>query len=107
MEHETLTSFTERMARLERRMRCERRLWLGLGLGLLVTAGVAAQTPPPAPTVIRATRLEVVDEAGQVVFTVSAAKGGSAMLVQNSAGQPGIGVYASAKGGRLAVLNPE
>jgi hypothetical protein len=107
MEHETLTSIAGRMALLERRLRRERRVWLGIGLGVLVTVGIAAQTPPPAPTAIRATRLEVVDEAGQVVFTVSAARGGSTLLVQNSAGQPGVGVYASETGGRLAVLNAE
>jgi hypothetical protein len=107
MEHETLSNLAERLALLECRLRRKRRLWLALGLGLLATVGVAAQTPPPAPTVIRATRLEVVDEAGQVVFTVSATKEGSTMLVQNSAGRPGVGVYASATGGRLAVLNAE
>jgi hypothetical protein len=107
MAYKILSGIAARLALLQRRLRCERRLLLGLGLGLLTTVGVAAQTPPSTSTVIRTARLEVVDEAGQVVFTVSATRGEGSILLQNSAGQPGVGIYASPTGGRLTVLNAE
>lgn len=82
-----LTDMAERTAALEHRVRSDRRWLLGLGLSILAALSIAAQTAPSAPTVVRATRLEVVDAAGHVVFTVSASEKGGRLEVLNHEGQ--------------------
>src|SRR5215510_15089663 len=83
MRDDNLSVIAARLAALEYRVRWYQRLTLTLGLGLILAVSLAAQTVPAASDVLRARRLEVVDEAGKV----------------------GVTAYATASGGRLEVLN--
>ena len=85
----------------------KRCLALGLGALLIVGVSLAAQTPPATPTVLRTTRLEVVDAAGRVVVTAEAQKGGGALRVWNQSGKVGVGTYVTEAGGRVEVLTPD
>jgi hypothetical protein len=103
----TPTAIAERLAPLERHVRRYRRLSLGLGLLMLIGVCMAAQTPPDTSPVLRATRLEIVDDAGRVVFSAEAQKGGGMIRVLTQAGKAGVVVAATDLGGRLEVLNRE
>jgi len=83
MRDDNLSVIDSRLAALEGRVRWYQRLTLALGLGLVLAVSLAAQTVPSIADVLRARRLEVVDEAGKVGFTA----------------------YATAVGGRIEVLN--
>ena len=107
MGDEGLTITAKHLAVLEQRVCWYRYLSLGLGVLILLGVSLAAQTSSPAPTVVRATRFEVVDEAGQVVFTAEAHQGGGALHVWNTKGQPGLRAYATDRGGRVEVLDHE
>src|SRR5262245_19188693 len=107
MEEYTPAAIAGRLATLERRLRQYRRLSLGLGLLLLAGVSMASQTAPAPSPVVCSTRLEVVDEAGRVVFTAEAQKGGGTIRVFNQAGNAGVVAAATELGGRLEVLNRE
>src|SRR5712691_4584168 len=83
MRDDNLSVSAGRLAALECRVRWYQRLTLALGLGLVLGVSLAAQTVPSVADVLRARRLEVVDEAGKVGFTA----------------------YAQVVGGRIDVLN--
>jgi chromosome segregation ATPase len=80
-------------------------LLIGVMVGLTVGIGVAVQSAPSAPDVVRAARLEVVDAAGRVVFVAGAQANGSVVQLRSSDGEPGLSLYATDKGGHLRVLN--
>jgi hypothetical protein len=82
-----------------------RQLLIGVMVGLVAGIGMAVQSAPSVPEVVRAERLEVVDSAGRVVFVARAQDGGSVVRLWNSQGEPGLGLYATDKGGHLRVLN--
>jgi hypothetical protein len=107
MGEQTPQALYERLAILERRLRQYRRLSCGLGLLMLVGVSVAAQTLPATSAVLRTTRLEVVDDAGRVVFAAEAQKGGGVMRILSQAGKPAVVAAATEAGGRLEVLNRE
>src|SRR5215471_1472374 len=83
MQEDNLSVIAGRLTVLERRVRWYQRLTLTLGLGLVLAVSLAAQTVPAISDVLRARRLEVVDEAGKV----------------------GVTAYATVSGGRIEVLN--
>jgi hypothetical protein len=107
MEEYTPTAIAARLAVLERQVRRYRRLGLGLGLLLLAGVSMASQTSPAPSPVLRTTRLEVVDEAGRVVFAAEAQKGSGAIRLFNQAGKAGVVAAAADLGGHFAVLNRE
>jgi hypothetical protein len=82
-----LSVVDRRLAALECRVRWYRRLTLALGLGLLLGVSLAARTVPSVADVLQTRRLEVVDEAGKVGVTAYATAAGGRIEVLNNAGQ--------------------
>src|ERR1700740_3820496 len=72
MRDDNLSVIAGCLAVLERRVRWYQRLTPVLGLGLVLAISLAAQTVPAVSDVLRARRLEVVDEAGKVGVTAYA-----------------------------------
>ena len=87
MQDDNLSGLAGRLAALECRVRWYQRLTLALGLGLVLAVSLAAQTVPAVSDVLRARRLEVVDEAGKVGLTAYATASGGRLEVLNSAGR--------------------
>ena len=87
MRDDSLSVIAARLAALEYRVRWYQRLMLTLDLGLVLAVGLAAQTVPSVADVLRARRLEVVDEAGKVGFTAYATMVGGRLEVLNNAGR--------------------
>jgi len=87
MRDDNLSGSAGRLAVLERRVRWYQRLTLALGLGLLLGVSLAARTAPSVSEVFQVRRLEVVDEAGKVGFTAYATAVGGRIEVLNNAGR--------------------
>src|SRR5262245_9871784 len=87
MHDDNLSVIAARLEALEYRVRWYQRLTWALGLGLVLAVSLAAQTVPSVAEVLRARRLEVVDEAGKVGFTAYATAVGGRIEVLNNAGQ--------------------
>src|SRR5262245_24983364 len=87
MHDDNLSVIAARLEALEYRVRWYQRLTWALGLGLVLAVSLAAQTVPSVAEVLRARRLEVVDEAGKVGFIASATASGGRVEVLNNAGQ--------------------
>ncbi len=87
MWDDNLSVIASRLAALEGQVRWYQRLTLALGLGLVLGVSLAAQTVPSVADVLRARRLEVVDEAGKVGFTAYATAVGGRIEVLNSTGR--------------------
>ena len=87
MGDDNLSVIASRLAFLECQVRWYQRLTLALALGLVLGVSLAARTMPAVSDVLQARRLEVVDEAGKVGVTVYATAGGGRIEVLNNAGQ--------------------
>jgi hypothetical protein len=87
MGDDTLSVSARRLVALEGRVRWYQRLTLALALGLVLSVSLAARTMPAVSDVLQARRLEVVDEAGKVRVTAYATAGGGRIEVLNNAGQ--------------------
>jgi hypothetical protein len=96
---------TNRLRVLESRIRLYRRLLVGLSVILIAGISLAAQTALPTSSVVRAKRIEVVDEDGQAVLTAGARQEGGMLRVWTRDGKLGVGVEATHSGGRVTVLN--
>jgi hypothetical protein len=92
------------VAHLQRQGRVYRRLCLLL-LGLILL-GIAptGSAPVALPEVIRGTRLEIVNDAGQVVLRAAAEAGGTLQL-WNDNGTLSLSMRATPLGGRLEILD--
>ena len=87
MRHARWTTSGSRLTTLGCRS-CGHSRLLGLfGLVLLMGVGVAATTSPPVPAVMRAGRIEVVSDEGNVVFVARATDRGGRIEVVNVAGE--------------------
>jgi hypothetical protein len=72
---------------------------------MLLGVRVAAPSPAPPPETIRATRLEIVNEAGQVVWRAEARQSGGTMQLWSTAGKLSVAVHATPLGGYLEIFN--
>lgn len=87
MGHDTLSVIAARLAVLECRVRWYQRLMFALGLALVLGVSLAARTAPAISDGLQTRRLEVVDAAGKVGVTAYATAGGGRLEVLNNAGQ--------------------
>ena len=81
--------------------------WLGLALLVIVllAAGSTVSAPVAPPEVVRGTRLEIVNDAGQVVLRAEARPSGGALQLWNAQGTLSLALRTTSLGGRLEVLN--
>lgn len=107
MENQKQTVIADRLGTLERRVRLYHRLAIGFGLIVIAAACIAARNVDSKPTTIRATRLEIINEAGQVVLRAGFDTDGGTLRLWTHDGKLRFGAYATSKGGRLEVLNRE
>ncbi len=104
MENTNQAAFAKRLSTIERRVRLYHRLAIGLGLMVIASACIAARNVSSKPMTIRATRLDIVNEAGQVVLSVGFDIQGGTLRLWSHDGKLYFGAYATTKGGRLEVL---
>ncbi len=107
MENTNQAAFAKRLSTIERRVRLYHRLAIGLGLMVIASACIAARNVSSKPMTIRATRLDIVNEAGQVVLSVGFDTQGGTLRLRSHDGKLHFGAYATTKGGRLEVLTQE
>ena len=102
-----MTTTEERMEILEKQVRRQRR-W-NIGLGVLVVAGglMAAKGVQEVPDVIRAKKIEVVNDDGKIRVGMGTSKrnGGGAFILFNGSQQEVAVIGAGADGGFLGLSN--
>ncbi|MBM3226895.1 MAG: hypothetical protein FJZ47_24275, partial [Candidatus Tectomicrobia bacterium] len=89
MGDEPLNTLLMRLVDLERRLYWYQRLLLLLGLGLLLTLTIAARSVPVSTELLRARRLEIVDEAGKTGVVAYVTPQGGRLEVLSAGGRPG------------------
>lgn len=107
MENKKQAIIADRLGTLERRVCLYHRLSIGFGLIIIAAACVAARHAAFKPMTIRATRLEIVNETGQVVLSAGSDAHGGTLRLWTHDGKLRLRAFATSKGGRLAVLNQE
>lgn len=107
MENRKQAVLANRAGALERRVRLYHRLAIGFGFIVIAAACMAARHVASKPMTLRATRLEIVNEAGQVVLRAGFDTDGGTLRLWTHDGKLRLGAYATSKGGRLEVLNGE
>jgi hypothetical protein len=107
MEHKQQTVLAHRLVTLERHVRLYHRLAVGFGLIVIAAACLAARYATSQPMTIRTTRLDIVNEAGQVVLSAASDMDGGTLRLWSGDGKLRLGAYATSKGGRLEILNQE
>jgi hypothetical protein len=110
MEHTMATARVQNAHAVEKRLGWYRGLCCVLSVIMvsvimLLGVRVAAQSPAPQPDTIRATRLEIVNETGQVVLRAEARHSGGAIELWNTAGKLSFAVRATPVGGYLEIFN--
>ena len=82
-----------------------RRLCLALGVVLLLGVSLAAQGPAASSEVMSARRVEIVNDAGQVLWRAEAREAGGAIQMWNRDGKLSVTLLTTPRGGHLEILN--
>jgi hypothetical protein len=90
---------------MPQRLRLYRWLCLVLLVVVLLAAGSTVSAPVAPPEVVRGTRLEIVNDAGQVVLRAEAQQAGGVLQLWSAQGTLSLALRAPPLGGRLEILN--
>jgi hypothetical protein len=82
-----------------------RRLCLAVGIVLLLGVSLAAQGPATSSEVVTARRVDIVNDAGQVVWRAEAREAGGTVQMWNRDGKLSFTMLATPLGGHLEILN--
>ena len=95
----------QRMQKLEKQVRRQRRWNIALGVLVVVGGMMAAKGIQEVPDVIRAKKIQVVDDDGKVLVGMAGDKHGGVLAVANGSEQEVAVLAAESNGGNLLLLN--